>query len=138
MAKKYAAFGTQLVLDGTPISSVRSIGGPGLSADTIDVTTHDSVDAWEEVVVSLLRSGEVSLELIYDPADADHIALLSTMVGRGYEPFALWFPDDSQTAWEFDAFVTGFEPSGAVDAELMANVTLKITGVPVLNSSWSI
>ena len=71
---KYDAYGTNLYRGtsggGTIIAQVQSIGGPGLSADTVDVTSHDSTGAWEEVVVSILRSGEITLDIVYDPANA--------------------------------------------------------------------
>ena len=59
---KFAAFGTALLMDGTEIAAVTSIGGPGLSLDTVDVTSHDQTAAWEEIAVTILRQGEMSLD----------------------------------------------------------------------------
>lgn len=115
------------------IAAVRSIGGPGLSVDTEDVTTHDSTEAWEEVVVTIERSGEVSLEIVYDPAAATHSATAGLLdyLENGKEAFfTLTFPDTS--AWSFPGFVTGFEPDAPHDGALTANVTLKISGKPTL------
>jgi len=49
-----AAFGTLLKIgDGggpesfTTIAEVRTLGGPELSRDTVDVTSHDSTANWE-------------------------------------------------------------------------------------------
>ena len=69
---KYAAFGTLFKRGATTIAAVSNISGPGLSLDTEDVTTHDSASGWEEVVGTILRSGEVSLDLVYDPNAATH------------------------------------------------------------------
>lgn len=134
---KYSAFGTDLYMAGSLIAQVAAISGPGLSLDTEDVTTHDSTDAWEEVVATILRSGEVSLDLVFDPALASHTALITQKESKESEEFELWFPDDAFTAWVFDAFVTGFEPDSPHDGALTASVTLKITGVPALDSTYS-
>lgn len=133
---KYSAYGMIIARGAVTVAQVRSISGPGLSVDTVDVTSHDSLEAWEEVVPTILRSGEVTLEIIYDPAEATHKnssgGLLADLVGRAAVTYNLKFPDLATTTWSFSAFVTGFEPSGVVDGELMANVTLKLTGKPTL------
>ena len=137
MADKMSAYGTSLWFDSEEIASVKSLGGPGLSLDTEDVTTHDQSTAWEEVVGTILRSGEVTLDLVFDPGDTTHAAILAQMVGRDYEGFELRFPDDANTAWEFNAFVTGFEPSAPVDGALTATCTIKLTGEVTLDSIYS-
>ena len=115
------------------IAQVRNIGGPGLSVDTEDVTTHDSTEGWEEVVATIARSGEVSLEIVYDPAGATHSATAGLV---DYEEnlklgfFTLTFPDT--TAWSFPGYVTGFEPGAPHDGALTANVNVKISGKPTL------
>lgn len=115
------------------IAAVRSISGPGLSLDTEDVTTHDSTEAWEEVVATILRTGEVALEIVYDPAAATHSATAGLLdyLENGKEGFfTLTFPDT--TAWLFPGYVIGFEPDAPHDGALTANVTLKISGKPTI------
>jgi len=134
-AKKYSAFGTALLMDGTPIAQVSSISGPGLSADTVDVTTHDSPGGWEEVVVSILRNGELTLEIVYDPAA--HADLIATYEGKTKQSYELQFPDDAYTAFIFDAYITNFEPDMPVDGALTASITIKLTGEPILDGNYS-
>lgn len=133
---KYDAFGTILKRGATAIVQVREISGPGLSLDTEDVTAHDSTGGWEEVVGTILRSGEVTLEIVYDPAAATHKnaagGLIADLVGRASTTYSLVFPDAASTTWSFTAFVTGFEPSAPHDGALTASVTLKLTGQPTL------
>ena len=117
----------------TTIASVSNISGPGLSLDTEDVTTHDSTAAWEEVVGTILRTGEVSLEIVYDPAAATADAttgLVYLLEEKIYAFFVVTFPDT--TAWSFRGYVTSFEPSAPADGALTASVTIKISGVPTL------
>ena len=133
---KYDAFGIALKKGGTEYAQVTSISGPGLSLDTEDVTSHDSTGAWEEVVATILRSGEISLDLVYDPAHATHKyavgGLIYDLVQRTAIEFTLTFPDAAPTTWTFDAYVTGFEPTGPVDGALTATAKLKLTGQPTL------
>jgi predicted secreted protein len=116
-----------------PIAYVSNISGPGLSADTEDITTHDSTGAWEEHVVTILRTGELSVDIVYDPAAATHGVTtgLVAMLEAGYPVgFSLVFP--APVTWAFAAVVTGFEPSAPHDGALTASVKMKLTGAPIL------
>lgn len=133
---KIAAFGTALKRGAVEIAQVQSISGPGLSLDTEDVTSHDSTNAWEEVVATILRSGEISLDIVYDPAGATHKnssgGLLYDMTSRTSTTYSIVFSDTGTTTWSFTAFVTGFEPDAPHDGKLAATVKLKLTGEPTL------
>lgn len=135
---KYSAYGATLVLEGNEIAQVTNISGPNITLDTIDVTTHDQAHFWEEHAATILRSGTVTVDIIYDPNHADHAALLAELVGRDYAGFELQFPNDDYNEYVFDAFVTGFNPTAPVDGALTASVTLKITGEPTLVSTYSL
>ena len=116
------------------VAYIQNISGPGLGLDTEDVTTHDSAGAWEEVVGTILRSGEVSLDLVYDPNANSHDAtdngLAEMLVNGDRVGFSIVFP--GSVTWSFAASVTGFEPSAPHDGALTAAVKLKLTGVPIL------
>lgn len=115
------------------IAAIQSIGGPGLSLDTEDVTTHDSTAAFEEVVATILRSGEVSLDIVYDPNGATHSATAGLLFYHKNKTLVycdLVFLGTYH--WYFPAYVTGFEPDQPHDGALTAAVTLKINGVPIL------
>lgn len=132
---KYDAYGTALyrgTSSDDKYGQVISLTGPGLSADTIDVTSHDSTNAWEESVVGILRSGEVTMDIVWDPADAFYknatTGLLADFLARVSITLTLVFSDSATTEWTFSAFVTGFEPSAPVDGFLGASVVFKPTG----------
>lgn len=133
---KYDAFGIALKKGGTAYAQVTSIDGPGLSLDTEDVTSHDSTGGWEEVVATILRSGEITMNLVYDPAHATHKyaagGLIYDLVQKTAIEFTLVFPDVGTTTWTFDAFITGFLPTGPVAGALTATVKFKLTGQPTL------
>lgn len=128
-----AAFGTLIAIDnggsyGT-IAYVRDIGGPNISLDTIEVTTHSSTGGWREFIAGLLDGGEVSLDLFIDLSQAtqgNSTGLLSELTGRTVEGFRITWPDASTAT--FNALVTNWEPGAVVDGALSGSVTLKITG----------
>ena len=116
------------------IADVTNISGPGLKLDTTDVTTHDQATAWEELVATIIRSGEVSLSIVYDPAGVTHYASAGGVIDRLENKFYTWFSLTfvSTYNWTFSGYMTGFEPGAPVDGALTASVTVKITGAPVL------
>lgn len=138
----YSSFGTLLKIgDGatpesfTTIAQVQDIKAPQLAMDTEEVTNHSSTGGWEEVVATILRTGEVSFGLVYDPDAATHDAstgLIADMVARTRRNFQLIFSDSGNTTWSFSAYVTGFKPEAPVKGKLGAEVSLKITGQPTL------
>jgi hypothetical protein len=120
-------------VDYSAIANVTNIGGPGLALDTEDVTTHDQTAAWEEVVGTILRSGEVSLDIVYDPNAATHAAsagLLYKLQNKADAAWQLIFP--GPYTWSLLGKVTGFEPGAPVDGALTAAVKIKLSGVPTL------
>lgn len=119
------------------VAQVISIGGPSLSLDTYDVTCHDSTDAFEQVVGGVLRSGELALGIVYDPAEDTHDAtagagILSRLEEKIETNFSLVFPDAGSTTWAFNGLITGFESDAPHDGALSAAVTIKVDGSPTL------
>lgn len=137
-----SSFGTLLQIgDGggpenfTTIAEVRDISGPGLSLSTEEVTAHDSPGGWEELVATILRSGQVGFGINYRPTHGTHDAstgLIADMKNRVARNFQLVFPDAGSTTWSFTAYVTGFSPAAPVAGALSAEITLKLTGQPTL------
>jgi len=119
----------------TTIAEVADIGGPGLKANTEDVTHHGSSGGWEEKIVTTLAAGDVKFDLNFQPVASTHSqtsGLLRDMKNKTKRNFQLVFPDTGNTTWTFAAYVTGFEPKAPVKGKLSASVTLEITGQPTL------
>lgn len=131
---KYKAFGTVFQRETdtpgqfTAVGQIRNITPSARSRDVQDVTTHDSTDGYEEVVATIRRTGEVSLELVYDPALSTHDLLLDDYHAETARTYRILFPDTDATVEEFDAWVTGLGPETPHDGDFTATVTLKPTG----------
>ena len=118
----------------TTIAEVKDIEGLELELEAKEVTSHDSA-GWREYIGTLLTAGEVSFDLNFIPTHATHsysAGLVKDLVNRTKRNFNLVFPDGGSTTWTFAALVTGFKPSGPVEDELSAEVTLQVTGQPAL------
>ncbi len=115
------------------VGGVTALMGPALSLDTEDVTAHNSTGAYEEVVGTIVRTGEISLEINYDPEDAAHddaTGLPMALRTQQLTDFEVVFPVPAPggTVWAFSAFVSGFEPGAPHDGKLTAACKLKPTG----------
>lgn len=112
------------------LAQLKTIGGPSLALDTEDVTTHDSAGAWEEAVGTVLRSGELSLDVVYDPQEDSFVAFLMRLANRILDHYQLLFPNG--VTWTFDAIPTGLEPSADASGALTGTLKLKLTDQPGL------
>ena len=125
------------------IAEVRTIGGPSLTLDTTDVTSHDSADAFEEVLPTILRSGTITFELNYLPTDSTHDVtdgFLHHLDARTLCNFRLVFPDAlleaDRSAIALRGYVTGFSPTANHDGALTGSVTIKPTSVVTPFGEW--
>lgn len=144
---KIAALTTKLMVgDGagpevfTALAYVTNISGPSLALDTEDVTTHDQATAFEEAVATILRTGDVTLDIVYDPDNATQNAgaagILNDYENKTKRNFQIRFPSAGKVQWSFAAYVTGFSPSAPVGGALTASIGLKISGVPTLDGAY--
>ena len=108
----------------TTIPEIKDFSGPGGQAAVIDVTSLSSTG--KEKRMGLQDEGQLSFNVFYVPDDAQHAALRAARASRAKRGFKLTFTD--ATIWSFDAYVTSFSVSGAVDGVIEAAVTLEITG----------
>ncbi len=127
-----SALGTILRRAGAVIADVKGISGPALTRDLADVTALDSTNGFEEVLPTVLRTGDVTFTLAFDPDNAGHIALRQDVVDAGSIAFEVEFPPTAASGTvqthSFDAFVTSYTNQMEVGSEITADITLKPTG----------
>ena len=122
------------------VAYIQSISGPSLSLDVVDLTAHDSAGAWEEAIPTILRSGELTLDLLYDPAEVTiegtTNGLIKKMKDKTLITFKIYFNNNtvegSRTIWTLPGYVTGFEPSMPHDGALTATLKFKPASAPTL------
>jgi len=119
----------------TTIAEVLDLNPPALAQDTEEVTSHDSPLGWAEHIGTILRGGEVTFDINYEPTEATHDAatgLIADMVARTVRNFHLVLPDVAATTWAFSALVKGFVPAAPVKGALRASVSMLVSGQPTL------
>lgn len=113
------------------LADVTNISGPGLSRETIDVTSHGSPGAWMQFIGGLKDGGEVSIDVNYDPPN--HDALVEDFDDDAPRNYQIVFPDPDTTTWAFAAVMTGFEAEAPYDDKLAATITFKVSGKPTIS-----
>jgi hypothetical protein len=139
------SFGSQLKMDpagGTvyvAIGDVQDIAGPSVTRGEIDVTTHDSASGFREYIQGLADSGGVTFPIVFDSQNVKHLQGVGTGLLGDFEQTCTipsWehtFNDCAGTVvLTYDAFVTGYSFTNAVEGAVMGDITLKVTGKPTL------
>lgn len=119
----------------TTVLEVMKLKAPQIKIDVVDVTNDDSPGAWEEKIPTILRSGEVTFTVNYQPASTSHNAtagILADVSAKTKRNWKIVFPNSGATTWSFSAYVTGFQPDADESKQLTADITLTITGQPTL------
>lgn len=131
----FSAFGTQFQRGdgGSPenfvtIGEATNISGPGMTRETVDVTSHDSPNRFQEWVGGLVDGGEVTFEVNWDPNI--HIPLKDDFQDPLPRNYRIVLPDPPGGHWEFAAFITGMEHEFPHDDKMSAEFTFKVSGEP--------
>ncbi len=110
----------------TTVCGVISFTFPDGSAAEIDTTDLCSVAKGK--MMGLPDEGQVSLELNYDPTDAQHTGLQDDRKNRTKRNFQVVLTDASSTTFAFSGYVLSFSISTAVDDIVKASCTITIDG----------
>lgn len=116
------AYGTTIQIGIDNISFIASVIGvtpPSASRESIDMTHIGTEDAKIFQPAKLVDWGEMSVDVIFDPATVPEIAGTTQYV-------IITYPD--ATLFGFNAFVSGFEPSVPQDDKATATITMKVSG----------
>lgn len=124
----------------TTVAEVMDIAGPQTTRDRVDVTNHSSPNGYEEFILTVKRSGEVTfkMNLIPDDPSQDETTGLFSLYNSGVlTPMQIVWPSPagggpSIGSVTFSAYVTGFRFNEPVNAQLSADVTLKPSGEIVM------
>ena len=121
--------------DGTnwvEIAEIKQITGPGKTRTTIDVTSLDSTGGYNAFIGGFRDGGTVVLAMIfrrdtYEIMDDD-------FESNDLQNYEIYLPDDEFTSIEFEGLVTELPLEIAPDDAITTNVTIKVSGQPVMNS----
>jgi len=120
------------------IGDLTNIGGPTMSADEIDVSSHDSTGNFREFVAGFKDAGEISLEgnLTVGGGADDLVDAFKDRVNR---EFHINFPVSSTSAvnesylrWELEGTVSGVETAVPYDDKAGFSASVRLSGAPTL------
>lgn len=109
------------------VEEIFNLGGPSESLETIDCSHLTSPGARREFIASLLDSGEMTFEANFLPQAAIQAACRGDLSNRTLRKWRVAYTDEATTTYEFNAFVTSWEPSAQVDDRLSVSAAMKIT-----------
>lgn len=124
----------------TAVGQVKDITGPGITRGDIDVSDHDSANNYREFLPGLADGGNVTFSLGFDPANAQHIQTAGTGLMVSVEQDGCIIPSwtivndtcAGTATLTFDAYVNGYTFNFPVEGEITGDLSLKVTGRPVL------
>lgn len=127
--------GTILVWNAQPVVELTSISGPTETMDTIDVTSHDSADAYREFIAGLRDGGDISFEGNFIKSDSTgQIAMYTDFQSGTKRTWTIKHP-----GWEAgkpqisgEGYVTAFSMSYPFEDKISVSGTIKVTGRPLL------
>lgn len=132
------------------VANVGDITGPSMSAAIVDVTSHSTGVPWRQKIPTLLDSGSLTFPLFFVPSSdgpsggiIGHNAISGIMklfIDRGQNGIAgdpinmqVVFPDVPATTYHLQGFITNFVLHEAVADVIKGDITLTLTGEPVLS-----
>jgi len=138
MSSGLNAFGTVLVWNYAKLAELRDISGPSQTADTVELTSHDSANGFKEYVSSVRDGGEITIDANLIPGDTPgQIAFNNDLISGTVRTFKIVLPMSVGNSWEGNAIASGFNPAFPYNDRMSVAGTLKITGKPVLLTTQS-
>lgn len=114
------------------IAEINSITGPGMSRDTIDVTSLDSTAGYREFITGFRNPGTVTLSMNFTRSTYDTMKTdFESDTAQNYE---IVLPDDENTTLEFEGLVTELPLTIPPDDKVTADVTIQVSGQVTVNS----
>ena len=113
------------------VSELISIGLPEMSADDIDITTHNDSDRVREFIKGLIDPGEVAIEgnMSYD----EYAILYAAMTTTSLYSLTITLPTSpSTTTFEANCYIKSLGGTSPHDEKIDMSASAKITGKPVL------
>ncbi|MCA9052984.1 MAG: hypothetical protein KDA75_04060 [Planctomycetaceae bacterium] len=119
----------------TTIAQVTSISDSGAGAETFDSTTLDTSGAGKEYdVTGYAEPGTLDFEIFYDPDAATHQAITDNITTPAVVAWSLTFTDSTPFVETFNAIVTGFGRTVAMNDGVKASVSLQRDGLAVYST----
>ncbi len=113
------------------IGNIRNVSHGDASGETVDSTTHDSTDGnYRTFIGSLVDPGELTLELLSDPAASPHKLLNQRLGTRTAHAYTVTLPTTTSDTEVFSAIISSVGEEIPLDDVITSSVGFKKTGTP--------
>lgn len=117
------------------IAEINSITGPGMSRDTIDVTSLDSTGGYREFIAGFRNAGTVGLAMNFTRDTYD--LMKADFEDDNLKNYEIVLSDRENTTLEFEGLVTELPLSIPTDDKITSDITIQISGQVTVNSGAS-
>lgn len=118
--------GTIFKRNGAAIGEINSIDGPTKSRETIEVTRLEDVDGYRQYIAGLREPGTVTLNMNFTRENYD--VLNADFESDTIQSYAIELPDEDETVFAFNGFVTELPISIPIGDKITCDVTIQISG----------
>lgn len=132
---KSNAVGTKLMVNNKVVGGLTSINGIEISAEAIDVTDLGNEDGYREKLPGFKDGGEVGASGFMDGENEGQDACYSLLESGDVVDCAIVFPAKIGKTWSFKAGITKFSTGAAVEDAVTFEISLAVSGKPVLKAS---
>ena len=126
----FAGVGTVFNRASTPIAEIHTITGPGMTRNTIDVTSLDSTGGYKEFIGGFRDGGTVVLAMNF--TKASYSIMKGDFDSDTLQTYNIALPDG--TSFDFDGVVTDLSMGVPTDDKVTSDCTIKVSGPVTLNS----
>lgn len=112
------------------VAEVKSISGPNMQTQIIDVTHMESDNNTREFLPTLIDPGEISFTVNFLPGNTSHSNLKLDQKNRTKRNFKLVFTNSAATTYSFAGYVTSIGITAEIESVLEASITIKLTSWP--------
>jgi predicted secreted protein len=110
------------------LAEVNSISGPGMSRETIEVTSLDSEDGYREYIGGLREGGTIQLSMNF--TRANYNLMKADFESDELQNYKIVIPDTDETTLEFEGFVmelpANFEPGDKITMDVQIQISGKV------------
>jgi len=114
------------------IAEINSISGPGMTRETIDVTTLDSTGGYREFIGGFRDGGTITVNANFRRDTYD--TMKTDFESDDLQNYEIVLPDAENTSLEFEALVTECPLDIPPDDKITTSIVLKISGEVEVNS----
>lgn len=116
------------------IAEVIDINGPELRQTFDDATNMESPDGYEEAIPSVRQAGDVTFQMCFLPDDSSQASLVADLNGGIRRNFRIVLPGGTKR-FAFAGYVQSVGATHPVKTKMVRDVSIKLTGKPVLEAN---